>query len=121
MWRLIYGSAQERGRQAERRVEGYYRRRGWRIAARNWQGGGGELDLVASRWRTLVVVEVRHRRRGDPLASIDAAKLARTLTAARALVRAHHLQRYRLRIDLAAVDERGRVSVRAEVQDLRGS
>ena len=46
---------------AERRAARHLWLRGWRICARNWIGGGGELDLVGSRWRTLRVVEVRRR------------------------------------------------------------
>lgn len=111
-------TSQQRGWWAERRVERFYRWRGWRLAARNWLGGDGELDLVFSRWRTLLVVEVRYRSQGDPLHSIDQGKLARTRKAARALVRTHHLERYRLRIDLAAVSTNGRVHIRRDVDRL---
>lgn len=98
------------GRRAERRIAWYLRRRCWRIVARNWEGGGGELDLVAVRWRTLLVVEVRYRERdGDALRSIDRAKLARTAAAARALVAQHGLHAYRLRVDLIGLDVRGRI------------
>ena len=104
------------GAAAERRATWHLRRRGWRIVARNWVGGGGELDIVASRWRTLLVVEVRHRvESADALASIDRAKLERTLSAARALIRANQLQRYRLRIDVIASDARGRLVRRRDV------
>lgn len=34
---------------------------GWRIVARNWHGGGGELDLVIERAGALRIVEVRAR------------------------------------------------------------
>jgi putative endonuclease len=104
------------GAAAERRVAWWYRLRGWRVCARNWVGGGGELDLVVSRWSTLAVVEVRRRETVDQAAmSVDRAKLERTIAAAHALVRSHRLQRYRLRIDVAAVDARGRIKVAADV------
>ena len=103
------------GDAAERRACWRLRLRGWRIVARNWIGGGGELDIVASRWRTLLVAEVRLRAAGDGLASIDRAKLDRTLAAAQALIRAHGLQRYRLRVDLIGYDERGGVIERKDV------
>ncbi len=90
--------------------------RGWRIVARNWIGGGGELDIVASRWRTLLIVEVRHRSAaGDALLSIDRAKLDRTLAAANALVRAHGLARYRLRFDLIGFDAHGRLARQRDI------
>lgn len=104
------------GRQAERAAERHLRLRGWRICARNWVGGGGELDLVASRWRTLLVVEVRRRADHEAAGwSVDAAKLERTRRAARALIRQHQLHRYRLRIDLVLFDAHGRLERRRDV------
>jgi putative endonuclease len=104
------------GQQAETRAVWHLRLRGWRIAARNWIGGGGELDIVATRWRTLLIVEVRQRASGaEALASIDRAKLNRTLRAAQALVRAHDLHAYRLRFDLIGVDAQGRLHRRRDI------
>lgn len=104
------------GERAERAAAWHLRLRGWRLLARNWVGGGGELDLVASRWRTLLVAEVRLREdQGAAGRSIDAAKLARVLAAARALIRQHGLHRYRLRIDLFLYDREGRLERRRDV------
>lgn len=106
------------GDRAERRAAWHLRLRGWRIVARNWIGGGGELDLIASRWATLLVVEVRKRpTTAAALRSVDRAKLDRTLAAANAYVRQHGLQRYRLRIDLIASDDRGRLLRSRDVLD----
>ncbi len=104
------------GGAAERAAELHLRRRGWRICARNWIVGGGELDVVAARWRTLLVAEVRRRvSHDDAAASVDAAKLERTRRAARALVRQHGLHRYRLRIDLFLYDAAGRLDRRRDI------
>jgi putative endonuclease len=104
------------GDEAERLACRHLRWRGWRICARNWIGGGGEIDIVASRWRTLLVVEVRQRvENAVAFASIDRAKLDRTLAAARALINANGLQRYRLRIDAIALDGRGRLLRRRDL------
>jgi Holliday junction resolvase-like predicted endonuclease len=90
--------------------------RGWRICARNWIGGGGELDIVASRWRTLLIVEVRQRVTGAAaVASVDRAKLDRTVAAARALVRSHGLERYRLRFDVIGFPPDGRAVWRCDI------
>lgn len=103
------------GAAAERRVARWLALRGWRICARNWIGGGGELDIVASRWRTLLVVEVRLRASHEAAAaSVDAAKLARTARAARALVRAHGLHRYRLQVDVFTIDADGTIGRRRD-------
>ena len=108
--------ARSTGRAAERAAERHLRWRGWRLAARNWVGGGGELDLVASRWRTLLVVEVRRRVDHEQAGwSVDVAKLERTRRAARALIRQHGLHRYRLRIDLFLYDASGRLERRRDL------
>ncbi len=108
--------ARDLGAAAERRACWHLRLRGWRICARNWIGGGGELDIVASRWRTLLIVEVRRRPQlAAAFASIDRAKLDRTLAAAAALVRFHGLGRYQLRVDVIAFDRHGRLVRRCDV------
>ena len=102
------GQAARIGAAAERQAERMVRLRGWRICARNWIGGGGELDIVASRWRTLLIVEVRQRASGAAaLASVDRAKLDRTIAAARSLIRTHGLERYRLRFDVIGFASNG--------------
>ena len=104
------------GAAAERRACRMLLLRGWRICARNWIGGGGELDIVASRWRTLLIVEVRQRVTGAAaVASVDRAKLDRTVASARALVRSHGLERYRLRFDVIGFPPDGRAVWRCDV------
>ena len=56
---------------------------GWRVLARNWRGGGGELDLVVSRQGALRFVEVKARKVG-----FDAGPEAITYPKRRALIRA---------------------------------
>jgi len=103
------------GRQAEDRACRHLRLRGWRIVARNWTAPGGELDIVASRWQTLLVVEVRHRSDGAPLDSIDREKWQRIRRTAATLVRTHELHRYRLRFDVIGIDAAGRLDRRRDV------
>jgi len=67
-------STSARGRAAERRVAWYFRRRGYRILARNVRAGGVELDLIVRRGRRLVFCEVKLKegpRFGDPLEAVD--------------------------------------------------
>ena len=109
-------SARRQGGDAESRALRHLRWRAWRICALNWVGGGGELDIVASRWRTLLIVEVRSRPTlAAAFASIDRDKLDRTLRAAAALVRSHGLQDYRLRLDAIAYDAAGRMERRCDI------
>jgi len=102
--------ARTSGAHYERRAAWHLRWRGWKIVNRNWIGGGGEIDLVACRWTTLLIVEVRKRpTTRAALQSVDRAKLDRTLAAAQAFVHAHGLHRYRLRCDIIAYDQAGRI------------
>jgi len=55
------------GRAGEDAAARHLARRGWRIVARRWRGGGGELDLVARRAGVLAVCEVKVHR-GSPVA-----------------------------------------------------
>ena len=62
---------------------------GWLILARNWRGGGGELDVIARRGGPLDAevrfVEVKARDQEDPLAdeAVSASKRTRLRRAAR--------------------------------------
>jgi len=80
-------STTARGRSAERRVAWYFRRRGYRILARNVRTGGVELDLIVRRGRRLVFCEVKLKegpRFGDPLEAVDFRKRQRLLRGAEA-------------------------------------
>ena len=49
------------GKRGERAAERRLKRAGLVILARNWRGGGGELDLAALDGETLVFIEVKTR------------------------------------------------------------
>jgi putative endonuclease len=60
-----------RGRRAESAAAVLLRLRGLRVLARNLRiRGAGEIDVLARSGRTLVVVEVKARRRGDPAEAV---------------------------------------------------
>lgn len=78
------------GRAGERAAERFLVRRGWTVVARNWHGGGGELDIVATRRGVVAVCEVRLR--GDAAAReepLTAEKRRRVARAAEAFLVAH--------------------------------
>lgn len=82
----------ELGAAGEDRAVQHLRAGGYRILDRNWRCADGELDIVARRDTTVVVVEVKTRRTldyGDPLAAVDARKLTRLWRLAHAWVAAH--------------------------------
>jgi putative endonuclease len=60
-----------RGRRAERAAALLLQARGLRVLARNLRiRGAGEIDVLARSGRTLVVVEVKARRRGEPAEAV---------------------------------------------------
>lgn len=77
------------GARMEALVERVLAADGWLILARNWRGGGGELDVVARRGDAaggeVRFVEVKARDQEDPLAdeAVSASKRTRLRRAAR--------------------------------------
>lgn len=74
------------GSAAEGRVSAALVARGWDVLARNWRGGGGEIDLIVRRAGEVRFVEVKARREGDPRSdeAVNPRKQARLRLAARA-------------------------------------
>jgi putative endonuclease len=101
------------GHAAEASVARHYEDRGIPIAARNWRGSGGEIDLVGRDGDQVIVVEVKHSKTHDLAAShvspAQVARIFRTVeeflgTEPRGLLTD-------VRIDLALVDGLGRIEV----------
>lgn len=57
----VQKNARKRGNRGEDAVCRYLRLRGWRILERNFTVKGGEIDIIASRFRYIVFVEVKTR------------------------------------------------------------
>lgn len=94
-----------RGRRGEQAAAAYLTRRGWRVVARRWRGGGGEIDLVARRGRTLALCEVKARAEEDALREpIGPGQRARMVRAARAYVACRpDIEEREVRLDLITV------------------
>jgi putative endonuclease len=70
----------ELGREGEDRAAAHYRAAGYAVLDRNWRCAAGEIDLVCARGDTVVVCEVKARRRdlhGHPMEAVTPAKQRR--------------------------------------------
>jgi len=84
----------------------YLQAAGLTIAARNYRGRRGEIDLIARDGDTLVFVEVRYRRSsrfGSAGASVDARKQQKLLATAHGYLQQHKLD-CPCRFDVIAID-----------------
>ena len=82
-------------------------RRGYEIAAGNWRGPAGEVDIVARHGDVWVFVEVRTRRTaefGTPEESLTRAKQERMIAVAEHYLAEHELGEVDWRLDLVAVE-----------------
>ncbi len=98
----------DRGRAGEERAARHLQEHGFEVLDRNWRCAAGELDIVATDGRDLVIVEVKTRRTewfGHPFAAVDARKRDRLWRLARAWAVAHpeSVRRRRLRLDVIGI------------------
>jgi putative endonuclease len=98
------------GKTGEDAAVDHYRGRGYRVIARNWRCGLGELDLVLGKDRTLVFCEVKTRRgsgMGGPHESVDWRKQRRLRLLAEAFLAANPGVPDEVRFDVASVTREG--------------
>jgi putative endonuclease len=94
------------GKRGERAAWAAYRRRGYRLLARNWRCPLGELDLVLTVSGTIVFCEVKARTStglGGPFEAVSASKQRRVRTLAEAFIRSRGLGAQSFRFDVASV------------------
>ena len=84
----------------------HYRDRGYRVLARNWRCGIGELDLVLTRADTLVSCEVKTRRGsgfGGGWEAVTARKRHKLRALGQTFLLTHRLSPGAVRFDVASV------------------
>lgn len=94
------------GQIGEDAAAAWYAERGYTIVARNWRVREGEIDIVATQARTLVVCEVKTRSSsafGIPAESVTASKQARLRKLALLFLAAHPQPGTQLRFDVVSV------------------
>lgn len=103
--------AAERGRLHERLARSHLETNGLKWLASNHRCRFGEIDLIMLERETLVFVEVRYRRSegfGGAIASVDAHKQRRLVTAARHYLHRHPTERA-CRFDVVAINGTGEI------------
>jgi putative endonuclease len=109
------------GRRGERVAERYLRRAGYVVLARNWRCPEGELDLVLTDGRRIVVCEVKTRsteRFGAPAEAVDADKMDRIRRLARRWLDEVGLGPREVRLDVLGV--RWAPGARPRIEHLEG-
>ncbi|MGC3982663.1 MAG: YraN family protein [Steroidobacteraceae bacterium] len=101
----------EAGERGEQLALSYLQAAGLKLLKRNFRCAGGEIDLVMTDGRILMLVEVRFRSSrsfGGAAASVDAGKQQRLTRAAQYLLQRHPAyQLLQARFDLVAIDGSG--------------
>lgn len=98
------------GSRGEEAAADVYRRRGYRVVARNWRCRLGELDLVVERGGVLVFCEVKSRRQsvyGGGFEAVTWRKRAKLRAVAEAFLQATGSHPRAIRFDVASVAVRG--------------
>jgi putative endonuclease len=96
----------ELGRQGEQMAADYLKNAGLEIIQRNWRCSQGEIDIVATDGRALVICEVKTRsdvRFGTPLEAITRQKARRLRRLAAMWLVTQHVMYEEVRIDVVGV------------------
>ena len=99
------------GRAGEDLVTRHFIEAGFEILARNWRGGGGEIDIVAAQDDTVVFVEVRTRSShymASPTLTVDAGKQRRVGRSAEAWLAQSSTDYEHIRFDVVGIVLDGR-------------
>jgi putative endonuclease len=94
------------GQKSETRAAAYFKRRGYRVEARNYRVPSGEIDLIISKGDWLVFVEVKMRRgdaTGSPLEAVSPRKVRRVSAAAAAYLAQKGLSAQCCRFDVVTL------------------
>ena len=95
----------EFGMISEDRAAAYLMARGYTIRDRNWRVGHKELDIVAQKNGTLIIIEVKARksdRYGDAVDAVTDEKIHKLIQAANAYVHYHRID-LPVRFDIIAI------------------
>ncbi|RCW39841.1 putative endonuclease [Halopolyspora algeriensis] len=94
------------GKAGERLAAEYLEQHGFVVLSRNWHCPEGELDIVATDARKVVICEVKTRSGvdyGSPIEAVTPEKVERLRALARAWLRKHEVRSCQVRFDVISV------------------
>ena len=94
------------GNKGERKAAIEYKKRGYKILARNFSCRFGELDIVASKHNTIVIAEVKTRKNADFAQArefVDIHKQKKLISTAKLFLQQNNLMDYIIRFDVVEV------------------
>jgi len=94
------------GNIGERKVVWYYRLKGYKIVARNFSCRYGELDIVAQKDETIVIVEVKTRKNANFAQAkefVDYRKQEKIKNTTNIFIQKYKMTEYNIRFDIAEV------------------
>ncbi|WP_029522854.1 YraN family protein [Persephonella sp. KM09-Lau-8] len=100
-------SSSDIGKIAEEKAVNFLKQKGYTILDRNFRTRYGEIDIIASKDKTLVFVEVRFRSGSfiSPEESIDHRKVQRIIKTANAYLTKTTTSYENIRFDVIAIDK----------------
>ena len=100
-------SSSDIGKIAEEKAVNFLKQKGYTILDRNFRTRYGEIDIIASKDKTLVFVEVRFRSGSfiSPEESIDYRKVQRIIKTANAYLTKATINYENIRFDVIAIDK----------------
>ena len=96
MYKIIKNMAihNERGKEGEDQATEFLQKKDYTILHRNWRSGKKELDIVAEKDNTLIVIEVKTRQNnnfGSPVEAINTPKIRRIVSATDAYLKKYEI------------------------------
>jgi putative endonuclease len=96
--------AEQFGRWGERRAAWWLRLHGWRIIGQRVKVRAGEIDLIARRWKTTALIEVKARRKAADLdLAIDEYRIRRVAAAVTSVSHRYAKPNDDIRIDIILI------------------
>lgn len=89
----------------EQQAATFLEQKGYRIMRRNWRCGSRDIDIIATNFNELIIVEVKTRRDNaftDPATAVDAAKIRSLSIATDVFVKKERID-LPIRFDIVAV------------------